>query len=380
MRAFFLQFIFLVFATHAGAGLLAQGKDSESRPGKLDFTCYTGAWARGASAGLVNSDNGAYLGPLIPIKGDSFKVVQQVPQSGIYLLAISKIPGNNNPVYFNIFLTNEKVVMHLPGQQQMPQVKEGLNAQGFQDLVAEFGQAFDKLSQINTQLQGAGTYNYSRDSLMTIRSGIAAQVGSQVPGYLQRHGNTLVAPFLLNIIWGLNYPLATMEVWAGQVSAEAMASNYGESLKELIAAERLTGYGQIAPVFTQNDPDGNPVSLSDFRGKYVLIDFWASWCGPCRIENPAVVQAYHRFKNQNFTILGVSLDKDRKKWLEAVEKDQLTWSQVSDLGSWNNAVAKLYRVSSIPQNFLLDPEGKIIGKNLRGSELSAFLQKVLPTN
>jgi peroxiredoxin len=148
----------------------------------------------------------------------------------------------------------------------------------------------------------------------------------------------------------------------------------------LAEVEKLLGYGQLAPGFTQNDTEGKPVSLSSFKGRYVLIDFWASWCGPCRQENPNVVRAFEKYKAKNFTVLGVSLDRDRQKWVQAIAADQLYWTQVSDLGFWNNAAAKLYRVSSIPQNYLLDPDGRIIGKNLRGEELNAFLEKTLANN
>jgi peroxiredoxin len=137
--------------------------------------------------------------------------------------------------------------------------------------------------------------------------------------------------------------------------------------------------GAIAPEFTQNDPDGNPVKLSSFRGKYLLVDFWASWCGPCRAENPNVVKAYTKYHDKGFEILGVSLDdeKGRTNWLNAIKKDGLTWKQVSDLKAWNNEAAQLYAIKAIPQNVLLDPSGKIIAKNLRAEALDKKLAELL---
>ena len=131
--------------------------------------------------------------------------------------------------------------------------------------------------------------------------------------------------------------------------------------------------GSEAPDFTMNDPDGNPVKLSDFRGKVLLVDFWASWCGPCRRENPHVVEAYHKYHEKGFEVLGVSLDKGRDPWLGAIEKDGLIWHHVSDLKGWGNDAAKLYGVTSIPHTVLLDKDGKIIARNLRGPSLDAKL-------
>lgn len=135
--------------------------------------------------------------------------------------------------------------------------------------------------------------------------------------------------------------------------------------------------GQVAPDFTLPDPSGKMISLSSFRGKYVLVDFWASWCGPCRQENPNVVKAYQQYKGKNFTILGVSLDKTKDKWQEAIKADGLAWNHVSDLKFWDSAVVPLYGLNAIPTNFLLDPQGKVIAANLRGPALEAKLQEVL---
>jgi peroxiredoxin len=164
-----------------------------------------------------------------------------------------------------------------------------------------------------------------------------------------------------------------------QLSPAIQTSEGGKAFSDRIEAARKTAVGAMAMNFTQNDTLGKPVSLSDFRGKYVLLDFWASWCGPCRAENPNVVNAFNKYKDKNFTVLGVSLDQPdaKDKWMEAIHKDGLTWTQVSDLKFWQNDVAVQYGIRAIPQNFLIDPSGKIIAKNVRGEDLLNKLKEVL---
>jgi len=135
--------------------------------------------------------------------------------------------------------------------------------------------------------------------------------------------------------------------------------------------------GSTMPDFTSTDADGHLLSLSQFRGSYVLIDFWASWCLPCRQANPVLVKLYNRFKSKNLVIVGVSLDRKKEAWLSAIKADGLAWYQVSDLEYWDSQVAKLYGIQAIPQNFLIDPDGKLIIKNLRGEGLEAKLTEVL---
>jgi peroxiredoxin len=141
--------------------------------------------------------------------------------------------------------------------------------------------------------------------------------------------------------------------------------------------EEISKVNMEAPDFTLPDPNGKMISLKSFRGKYVLVDFWASWCGPCRQENPTVVAAFNRFKDKNFTVLGVSLDDNKAKWLKAIQDDKLTWTHVSDLKQWESIVVPMYQIQGIPFNVLVDPNGKVIASELRGEDLEKTLSSVL---
>ncbi|MFB9842259.1 TlpA disulfide reductase family protein [Mucilaginibacter ginsenosidivorans] len=164
------------------------------------------------------------------------------------------------------------------------------------------------------------------------------------------------------------------------LSKNVQETETARTMRNALESLKSTSIGAVAPDFEQTDTLGNPVRLSSFRGKYVLLDFWASWCGPCRQENPNVVKAFNRFKDRNFTIIGISLDRPGSgfAWLNAIKADHLGgWTQLSDLKFWNNAVAQLYFVQGIPKNFLIDPQGKIIAQDLRGDDLENKLEEVL---
>ncbi|WP_353139159.1 TlpA disulfide reductase family protein [Pseudopedobacter sp.] len=201
----------------------------------------------------------------------------------------------------------------------------------------------------------------------------------QAYNFIDKNKSSLTAFFAANVIMGTDPVSYEDKIIA--YSKEA-AENFPENKMIQAFAKQMAGMenlavGKVAPDFTANTPDGKAMKLSDLRGKYVLLDFWASWCGPCRQENPHIVKTYEKYKGKNFTVLGFSLDNDASKWKEAIQADKLNWSHVSELKQWDAETARLYNINAIPASFLLDPQGKIIAKNLRGDDLQKFLEKTL---
>jgi peroxiredoxin len=206
---------------------------------------------------------------------------------------------------------------------------------------------------------------------------ITRSKGYSLDSLLAAHPASPVAAYFVVKDFAYKLDLEGMKAVRAKLDASLAGSEYVNQIESMISRMEKVQVGSVAPDFTLPDVDGNPVSLSSFRGKYVLVDFWAAWCPDCRKENPNIVAAWEKYKDKNFAVLGVSLDRKRDQWLAAIEKDNLTWTQVSDLKYWDSEAAVLYCIRWIPMSFLIDPEGKIVAIGLEGEELHNKLEELL---
>ena len=309
------------------------------------------------------------------VKNGSFELKGTIKEANLYQLNFDA--SQKKAI---LFIGNDNVtVKGSVDQLQELQIKGSPVHDDFVAFQNTFNPLFRTLTEMNRQLSTTPNVQPG-DSLMLVYTNQLEKIKAAIGQFATDKKNSPVTPFMLVVTSELEQDISVLEKNYNLLAAAGQGGFYGKILKQRIDDAKVGAVGTQALEFTQADTTGKPVNLASFRGKYVLVDFWASWCRPCRMENPNVVSAFNKFKSKNFTVLGVSLDREKSPWLQAIKDDNLTWTHVSDLKFWQNDVARLYKVEGIPQNFLIGPDGKIVGKNLRGEALQAKLCELLGCN
>jgi thiol-disulfide isomerase/thioredoxin len=303
-----------------------------------------------------------------------FKFKNQSTNANLFKLRAGEtifdlIAKNGDDISFETDLNDQSHAYQVKGSQESDKIKE------FNTFSNQFG---EKNTKIVTEFQGKAQATKNQDSLLKVYQPVfdqnMADYSQQVLKFIADNKKSLAAFYAAMSLDPYKYE-PQLVAYADDIKDEFKDNAAVNQFKRQMTAIKPLSVGHAAPMFTANSIEGKPVSLASFKGKYVMIDFWASWCGPCRQENPNVVRLYNEYKSKGFNILGVSLDEDKGDWQAAVAKDKLTWQQVSDLKKWDGATAKLYHIEAIPSNFILDPQGNIVAKNITGKNLEEFLNK-----
>jgi len=282
----------------------------------------------------------------------------------------------------NLYLEKGEITLTSPDSVKKAQITGSKINDDSKRLVAQLKPIMDKAQKLAEEKKSASLMQQNsaefQNSIQQRYKQLQTEQEAAIKIFILSNPNSYLSLIALYEVGGPQPNPAELDTLFNSLSPEIKNTEAAKLFKKNLDELSTTGIGAIAPDFTENDVNGLPVKLSSFRGKYVLLDFWASWCGPCREENPNVVKVYNKFKGKNFTILSVSLDKAEGKnsWLAAIKNDGLTWTQVSDLKFWDNAAAQLYYITSIPSNFLIDPNGKIVARDLRGADLENKLEEI----
>ena len=291
---------------------------------------------------------------------------------------------NQGPVQFFIENSNIRIAVDMKNMEKSKVTgsKENDIFMEFMNEMGKYAQQQKRLNDSYAALSSSGIA--APDALMNIRAQME-KLNTDRTGYLisfvQKYPNKITTAFIVNSVQGLIQLLTfpQLEQMVNSFDSKTGQSQWVKPLKDQVASMKSTAIGQPFPDITLKTPDDKPISISDYagKGKYVLLDFWASWCGPCRNANPRVAELYKRYRDKGFEIVGISLDQSKEAWVKAIKDDNLSWPHMSDLGFWNSAAAKLYSVSAIPHTVLLGKDGKIIAKGLHVEELAAKLAELL---
>lgn len=281
----------------------------------------------------------------------------------------------------SFFLENGKISMLIKKDSVRNAIISGTKTQDdynyFQNHITK--DLTDRMAQVDKAYDVANNSKNmkARDSLEKLYEALDLEQKQLVMDYTKSHPASILTAFLIYNNFTYNTRMGQLDSLYRQLDTNLRITYFGNLIHNTIEKMKFTAIGNPAPDFSSNDVNGKPVSLASFKGKYVLLDFWASWCGPCRQENPRVVKAYHKFHDKGFDIFGVSLDDTKADWVKAIKKDGLDWTQVSDLKGWQADAASLYGVKAIPMNYLIDKNGIIVAKGLRGEDLEKKLQDIL---